>query len=222
MTVIDHNHPESIRLRNGLGLNRYNGAYYYSLEIGRYFIPNIRTDRNWMTIRAGEACLPHSIVFVHDLFNFDRKYGYTFGYEDMLYVVGVPDMLDDVKRHGKGIYLPLSIDTEYVKQFRREKDREACFAGRREWRDGSTLSKGVKLPAGIDYVEMLPREQFLTEMARYRIVYAETRSMIEARVLGCEARHYHPRFKGTDVGDVLDSLQAAEILQGLLDEVDGG
>ena len=219
--IIDHTHPESLRLTKRLGRNRYNGAYFYSCEIVEHIIPNVKTDRNWMTIRAGAAAVDHSIVFVHDLWKFPEKYGYTFPYDDMLYVVGVPDMLDEVSRYGKAIYLPLSVDVGYVELFKRDKDRDAAFCGRTEWRTNFMPDGPAEFPDGTDFLELMPRPQLLSEMARYRTVYAECRTAIEAKVLGCEVIGYHPRFAGKGLFDVLDSKDAAVLLQEQLDRIDG-
>ena len=45
--IIDHTHPEYLRLANG---DFNNGAYHYSKEIVKNIIPLVNTDRNWMTI----------------------------------------------------------------------------------------------------------------------------------------------------------------------------
>ena len=70
--IIDHNDPEYVAARERIGLNKYNGAYYYSKEITRFFIPTIETDRSWITIKAGEKKADHSIVFVHNNRNFEK------------------------------------------------------------------------------------------------------------------------------------------------------
>ena len=215
MQIIDHNGREAKRLQKWLGKNRYNGAYYYSVEIGKFFIPKIRTRRNWVTVGTKQA-LDHSIVFVHETLSGPdcwRKYEHFFKCRDVVYVVSVRDDLEQFEPHGHAVYLPLSVDTKYVEKFKREKDRGTAFAGRDEWR------QGIEFPDGIDYIGMVPREELLSEMARYRTVYAECRTAIEAKVLGCDVVKYHPLFAGEPF-DVLDSRDAARMLQALLDEVD--
>lgn len=213
--IIDHNCRESRRLQKWLGKNRYNGAYYYSVEIGKHFIPRIKTRRSWVTVGTKQP-VDHSIVFVHETLSGPdcwRKYEHFFGCRDVVYVVSVRDDLPQFEPHGHAVYLPLSVDTEYVRRFRRAKDKEAAFAGRDEWRDG------IEFPDGIDYLGMCPRDELLAQMARYRTVYAECRTAIEAKVLGCDVVKYHPLFTGEPF-DVLDSRDAARMLQGLLDKVD--
>lgn len=218
MAVIDHTHPESVRLQRWLGKNRYNGAYYYSVEIGKYFIPTIETDRNWITVSAGDEGMDHSIVFVHETLKGDlsyTKYEHLFGFGDMVYVVCIPGMVGQFSRFGKTVYLPLSVDVRYVERFRREKDRDTAFAGRDEWR------QGISFPDGTDILGMCPRDELLSEMARYRTVYAECRTAIEAKILGCDVVRYHPLFKDAPDWEILDSRDAARMLQRMLDEIDG-
>ena len=52
--IIDHDNYFYSRRRRNSGSNKYNGAYYYSKDIVKYFIPNIDTDRNWVTINVPE------------------------------------------------------------------------------------------------------------------------------------------------------------------------
>jgi len=214
--IIDHTYPEYIRARMRIGKNGYNGAYYYSREIKRFFCMNVKTDRNWITIKAGDVAVDHSIVFVHNNRDFERSYSYLFDYEDLVYVVGLPDMVEPVSEHGKTIYLPLSVDVSYVEKFKvEEKTRKKAFVGRRETR------RDWGFPRGTDLVEMMPRHELLAEMAKYEQVYAIGRCAIEAKILGCEVLPFHPRLPDPDLWQVLDSRDAAKMLQRMLDEIDG-
>ena len=66
MITITHNHP-LYRLRwNAAGKNKYNGAFYYSREIVDNIIPNVQTDRNWITVNIEGVGCDHSIVFIHN------------------------------------------------------------------------------------------------------------------------------------------------------------
>ena len=230
--IIDHNHPENVRLRKMIGKHKWNGAHYYSCEIAKYFIPTIKTDRNWVTVRAVDNCLQqdkdfqgcvdHSIVFVHDIFHFEERYAYTFPYDDIVYVVSMPWNVEQAEKHGKAIYLPLSIDVAYVEQFKRDKkDKDTAFVGRDEWRKGYGKGGSIKFPKGTDFVEMLPREQLLSQMSRYENVYAVCRTALEAKVLGCNVLPYHKDFPDPEFWQVLDSRDAAKMLQAELDRIDG-
>lgn len=213
--IIDHTDERYIKRRDSIGLHRYNGAYYYSKEIVKNIIPRVKTDRNWITIRVPDEGLDHSIVIVHDVVDFERTYEYMRHYDDVLFVVSLPDMIERAEKYGKTIFLPMSVDVEYISTFRREKDKDTAFTGRNEWRGGLTL------PEGTDLVEMLPREEFLSQMARYRNVYAVCRAAIEAKILGCNVLPFHPRFPDPELFKVIDNKEAAKMLQKLLDEVDG-
>ena len=214
--VIDHNHPYIKRLHNqpGFQKNRYNGAYYYSKEIAKFFIPYIKTDRNWVTINVPKEALPHAIVFAHN--NVHLEWYEKYKGLDPVFVCGMPETAERLKMYGETIYLPLSIDTEYVSKFRTEKTKEACFVGRRE-----KLNDAV--PKNIDILESMPRPALLAELARYRKAYAVDRCAIEAKCLGCEVIPYgygygvvHP----VDFWKVIDSRDAAKMLQKKLNEVD--
>ena len=214
--IIDHTHPEYVAARERIGRNKYNGAYYYSEEITRFFIPTIETDRSWITIKAGEEKADHSIVFVHNNRNFEGAYSYLFDLEDVVYVVGLPDMVEQVAPYGKVIYLPLSVDVSYVERFRKKrKMKDTAFVGRRETR------RDWEFPKGTDFVEMLPRHQLLWEVSKYRRVYAIGRCAIEARILGCEILPFHPRLPDVSLWQILDSRDAAKMLQAELDRLDG-
>ena len=213
--IIDHTHPKYVERRNRLKADFYNGAYFYSVEICKNMIPIVETDRNWITVRAGDEAIDHSIVFVHDIDSFERTYRYLTAYKDIIYVVGHPDMIRRAEAFGKTIYLPLSVDVDYVKQFRTEKTRDTAFAGRKAIRDG------LQLPEGIDYIECRPREEFLAEVAKYRKIYTITRGAIEAKILGCEVLSFHKRYPDPDLWQILDNKDAAKMLQRELDKIDG-
>lgn len=213
--IIDHTHPAYLEAREKIGRNKYNGAYYYSKEICDIIIPMIKTDRHWMTIKAGEYAIDHSICFVHNNRNFDGAYSYLKPYKDIIYVVGLPDMVDVASKQGKTIYLPLSVDVEYAKQFRAQwKTRNRAFVGRKETRRDWTF------PPGTDFVELLPREELLSEMAKYKEVYAIGRTAIEGKILGCKILPFHPRLPDTSLWQIFDSRDAGKLLQKKLDEID--
>ena len=218
--IIDHTSPAYIDARNKIGRHRYNGAYYYSIEIVGNIIPNVKTDRNWITIGSGQKCLDHSIFFVHNNMNFEERYEFTKKYKDVVYIVGLPDMVERAEKFGKTIYLPLSIDVEYVKSFKKKfRHKKAALVGRpvSKW-----MEKGYIIPNGIDILSGMPRDELLTKMSDYEKVYAIGRCAIEAKVLGCEVLPFHPRLMNPDLWQVLDNRDAAEILQKKLNEIDGG
>lgn len=217
MIVINHDHSAYRRRWKIAGKNRFNGAFYYSKEICRNIIPNVDTDRNWITVNLPGIGADHSVIFIHNNLH-PENYDWLSKYDDIVLVCGVPETVEKVSHIGKTIYLPLSIDVEYVQQFRipEEEMAGAAFVGRPSKR----MLEGVTLPPGIPYLEGMSRPLLLPAMARYKQVYAVGRTAIEAKALGCEVLPYDPRFPDPDRWQVIDNLEAARILQLKLDEID--
>lgn len=194
----------------------YNGAYYYSREIVKNIIPNVKTDRSWITVNVqGEGC-SHAIVFIHNNVQPERyEWLQQYGFDDLILVCGVEETCDKVKHLGTPIYLPLSIDLEYIKKFQNiEKTKDTAFAGRKSKRD-----MGI-LPEGIDYLYGMKRVQLLKRIAQYKKIYAVGRTAIEAKALGCKVLPYDERFPDPTIWRVLDNREAARILQEKLDILD--
>ena len=213
--IISHEHPEYRRIRGSMnGPGVWNGAFYYSQEIVRNIIPNVKTDRNWITINVPYVGCDHAIVFIHNN-KTPEAYGWLHRYKDLILVCGVPDTVEKVSGLGKAVYLPLSIDVNEVKKHSGKKTRDRAFVGR------PTKREGVYFPPGTDAVENMPRERMLDEMARYREVYAVGRCAIEAKALGCKILPYDKRFPDPSRWKVVDNLEAAAMLQEILDEIDG-
>lgn len=209
--VIDYRHPAYQMKWRAMAKNQYNGAYFYSKEISKYLIPNIKTNRNWITINVKGFGVDHSIVFVHNNKNPDH-YEWLSQYKDLILVVGVPETASKVAHLGKTIYLPLPIDKANVAQYKCDKDREVCYAGR------ATKFRGCRV-AGDRLCDM-PREEMLKELAHYKKCYAVGRTAIEAKILGCEILPYDPRFPSVDIWKVFTYEDAIPYLQQKLDEID--
>lgn len=208
--IIDHNSPYYQRPQHA---GRYNGAFYYSEEIVKNIIPNVSTDRSWLTINAKDAPVPSgTIVFIHNN-KYPEFYSWLKGKKDLILVCGIPETMDMVRHLGTPIYLPISIDVDYVKQFRAHKTRDVCYAGR--------ASKKENLPNGVDLLQGMPREELLERMARYRSVYAVGRTALEAKVLKCKILPYDERFPDVKRWNVIDNSEAAEMLQLELNNIDG-
>ncbi len=214
MDRIDHTHPIYKQLRNRIGKSRWNGAYYYSIEICDRIIPNIKTDRPWITINTNGYVrgFDRAIVFAHNHKGCPSHYEWLKGYKDLIFVCSERDDMPKLEHLGTPIYLPLSVNVEYVKQFRKEvKTKEIAFFGRME----RVKEIADQLPKGIEYVSGMKRERMLREMAEYKTVYALDRVAIEAQILGCKVLPYPDRWK------VIDSLEAVPMLQKELDKIDG-
>ena len=210
--ILDHTDPWYQRRLKKLGFEKYNGAYFYSKEIVEKMIPLVDTDRDWVTVDLQRSVPDHSIVFIHNNKQ-PYRYRYLSASSDLVLVCGIPQTAERMQRYGTAIYLPLSVDVEYVEKFSTGKTKDTAFAGR--------LSKVENLPKGTDILGGLPRESLLKEMAKYRNIYAVGRTAIEARVLGCNILPYDRRFPNPSIWKVLDTKDAAKILQEKLRDIDG-
>lgn len=200
-----------------MGTGRYNGAFYYSQEIVRNIIPNVETDRNWITVNMKGIGADHSIFFVHNNLN-PELYSWLEQFRDIVLVCGLQETVKKVEHLGKAIYLPLSIDVGEVQKYKRPKNERAgeAFAGRPSKR---TLD-GVVLP-NCYFIENQPRSVFLHTMSRFEYIYAVGRSALEAKALGCKLKPYDPRFPKVSRWKVVDNREAAKILQERIKEIDG-
>lgn len=207
--------------QNGKGA--HNGAYYYSKEIVKNIIPNVKTNRPWDTlgmkfVRSGD----HAIVFLHHNLDHDRTYRHLQKFNDLAYVCSVKQTYEWAQKQSNGhaIFLPLSIDTEYVKRFKTKKTKQACYAGNKWAFKLPDLKKYI--PEGVDFPpENLPREELLKFIAPYKACYAVGRTAIEARCLGAEIKICDSRYLDPSVWRVIDNKEAAKILQYELDLLDG-
>ena len=211
--IISHEHPKYRAKFYAVGRNRYNGAFYYSKEICDIMVPAVKTSRNWITINIPGEGADHAIVFIHNN-KHPENYEWLNIYRDLVLVCGIPETCDKVAHLGKAIYLPLSVDVAEVETYRTEKTREAAFVGRPAKR------LGVSFPERVDYQEGMPRRKLLAEMAKYKRVYAVGRSAIEAKILGCEVMPYDERFPDPGRWQILDTRDAAMILQNKLNSID--
>lgn len=216
--IISIDHKAYIKKRDRLKKgSRHNGAYYYAKEIEKNIIPNVQTDRNWVLVNIPPHGIDHSIVFIHNNLN-PQNYDWLAKYDDLILVCGVEETCDKVSHLGKVIYLPLSIDKDYVKQFaipKKEKTKEIAYVGRPKKREGYTFD------ANVDIIEGVPREELLKQMAQYKTVYAVGRTAIEAKALNCNLKPYDVRYPKVSLWKVLDNKEAAKMLQEKLDEIDG-
>ena len=212
MKIFDHTSYEYRISSINPGTN--NGAYFYSKEIVENIIPRVKTDRNWVTIKVVGRCYDHSIVFIHNN-NHPEWYDWLKHYKDLVLVCGVPDTVPKLQERlpmHHVIYLPLSIDTKYVKKFKTKKTKAACFAGR--------ASKKTKdLPDNIDSIQNISRDELLAEIAKYKTVYGVGRVALEAKCLGAKIGIYDSRYP-KDIWKVIDNADAALMLQEELDKID--
>lgn len=214
---ITHDHPCYKEVRDGTYSGRWNGCWFYSNEIVKNIIPNVKTKREWNTVgRELPGMHDGMIVFLHDN-STPWHYYWLKKYKDLVLICSSKYTADSVKYSGHVIELPMSVDTEYVSQFKTEKTKDTCFVGNVWVRENMR----VPLPDGVDCFSNLPREELLSELAKYKYAYAIDRCAIEAKVLGCELLETDTRYSVDNIGYVLDNKDAAKILQKELDKIDG-
>ena len=189
-----------------------NGANIYSQLICKFFVPNINTDRNWVTVNVGK-CLDHSIVFIHSNINTAKKYAFLEKYKDLILVCSQVSTMKAVEKFGKAVYLPLSIDTNYVRSFEQlNKERLVCYAGRR-----GKIGYDLLKENHVDILCDLPHDKLLQRMAYYHYVYAVGLTAIEAKCLGCNVLVYDDRFPDPSVWKVKDCMDMIPELQKIID-----
>lgn len=200
---------------------KHNGAYYYAKEIEKNMLPLIKTDRDWDLL--GMRFTPHyhrSIIFIHHCLDWDRVYPWIAKLEDPILVVSTKPTLEWAKNKGyKAIFLPLSIDVDYVSQFKTKKTKKACYAGNR-WAFKKE-QEDKNLPKGLDFPPSdLEREELLKFIAPYKECYAIGRCALEAMVLGCEIKPFlMDRYPDPSYWKILSNKDAAKILQEELDKI---
>lgn len=224
--IIDTTNPDykaycKIYHHDGKGM--YNGAYYYSREIVKNIIPLVKTERPWDTL--GMRCTrsaDHAIVFIHHNLKHDQVYGWLKRYKDLIYVCSSEESYEWAKNQpdSHAIFLPLSIDVDYVKQFKAKKTKQACYAGNKwgfkEKDIAKYVPKGVKFPPA-----NMPRDELLAWIAPFKECYAVGRTALEAKALGCKIKVCDHRYPDVKFWELIDNKKAAKMLQKELDRIDG-
>lgn len=204
------------------GSGAHNGAYYYSQEIAKNITPNVRTDRPWDTLGMRHLrSQDHAIVFLHHNLNHDKVYGWLDRYIDQVLVCSSPVTYEWAKSKvgDRAIYLPLSIDVDYVSQFKTEKTKDACYAGNLWGFKKPDIEKYV--PDNVDFPpKNMPREELLKFIAPYKKVYAVGRTALEAKVLGAKIMVCDSRYPDTSYWEVIDNKEIAKVLQKELNRID--
>lgn len=213
--MITHLHPEYVALRKEIGKGKYNGCYYYSREIVKNIIPRVKTWRDWNTVgRDFEGMHDHMIVFLHDN-STPWNYEWLRKYKDLVLVCSSQYTMDSVKYSGRAIFLPMSIDTDYVKKFKHRHTKDYAFVGN-IW----VLENCNDSMSEVDILSGLSRPKLLDAMSRYKHVYCQDRCALEAECLGCKVERIDTRYSVDTVGRVVDNKEAAEILQKELDKLE--
>lgn len=206
--------------RSRQGMARNNGAYWYAKEIEDIILPELKHLNLWInTVGANlynASEVPNGAVIVcHDNVNTIRTYRGLFKL-DVLWICSKQSVVDMFTGHGeKAVYIPLSIDTEYVKQFKRKRrTKDTAFVGNAWSYKQKYLSS---LPDNIDQLYGMEREDLLREMAKYRNVIAEGRCLIEAKVLGAKTELPTHGYGDTIDREVIDSREAIPMWREVLE-----
>lgn len=195
-----------------------NGAYYYSKELLDNIVPYIKTNRNWVLINVDNQCKDNSIVFIHNNKEPER-YIYLNNYKNLIVVCSQIKTLRKIIKilpKANCVYLPLSIDTEYVKKFKaKRKTKEVAYFGREV-----KCPEKIKNNEKIDKIYNKPREELLKQVSKYKKVYAIGRCALEAKCLGCEVLHHEGEYENIDF-NLLDNKEVIPMLQRFINEIDG-
>lgn len=199
-----------------VGIN--NGAYWYSKELLENIVPKIKTDRNWVLINVDNQCKNHSIVFIHNNAH-PENYYWLKDYEDLILIcsqIKTLQVMISMFPQFHVIYIPLSIDTNYVKQFKvKRKTKEIAYFGRKV-----KCPDEIKDNPNIDKIFGKDREKILKEVAKYKKVYAIGRCALEAKCLNCEVISHKGEYINTKF-DLLDNKEVIPLIQRICDEIDG-
>ena len=156
--IISHGHPSYIKNWLSCG-GKHNGAFYYSQEIVRNIIPNVKTRRNWITINIPGVGCDDAVVFIHNNLH-PEHYDWLKDYKNLVLVCGIPETVEKVAHLGWAVHLPLSVDVAEIEAYKREKTKGAAYVGRRSKRNG------IDFPPDTDFIEGLPRHALLAKMDR--------------------------------------------------------
>lgn len=213
--IINHEDQDYLKI----GLKHNNGAYYYSKEICENIIPRVKTDRSWITVNSEHKCTDHAIVWIHNNEAPDH-YDHLVNYKDLILICVFPSTLRAmIERHPKChcIYLPLSIDIDYVKKFKaKRKTKSTCYFGRMA-KCPLEIAENEK----IDKIYGNSRDDLLTKVSKYKTVYAVDRCALEAKALGCKVIPCCLEYNKGDKFALIDNKETAKELQRLLNEIDG-
>jgi hypothetical protein len=185
-------------------------------------IPNIDTDRNWLTVNLPELAeypeqydLNHSIIFIHNNIQ-PNAYQWLRKYHDLILVCGLKTTMQNVKFFGTPIYLPLSVDVKKVSKYKTAlKTKEMAFAGR--------INKlNNRVPKACDILTGVSQPLLLRRMSYYKKIYAVGRTAIQPKILGCEIGIYDERFPDSSIWKIIDNKDVIPILQNEINKIDKG
>lgn len=188
MTVLGTQNKNYIRWRNRQSEGLNNGAYWYAKEIEEIILPELQ-DLDLFVVTTGATLMKDftvpcgAVILCHDNRKTRRSYERLFR-KGVLWVCSKYSTVQTLLELGeKAVYIPLSIDTHYVAQFKQDKTEDIAFVGN-AW--GFKHSYLASLPKDIVQLSGMEREDLLREMAKFKRIIAEGRCLMEAQVLGAD------------------------------------
>lgn len=201
---------------------KHNGLWYYAHTIVDKIAPLLDTKRPIDAIgKQTCGCVDDAIVFIHSNINTEETYGWLRRYNNLIMVCNcqaTADALHKMFPYDHQIVLPVSVDVEEVLSHKHKKDQEECYAGNM-W-DFKKPDIERLVPPTAHRFGVMPREQLLDVISRYKKVYAVGLTAVEARILGAEIGVCDSRFPDPDYWQPLDYKDAAKMLQQKIDEID--
>ena len=201
-----------------LHISHDNGAYYYCKEIEDNIIPYIKTDRPWVLLNIPEYCFDRAIVFIHNNKNPER-YEWLKNYKDLILIcsqINTLKFIIEMLPMHHTILIPLSIDINYVKQFKtKRKTKNIAYFGRMEkYPEEIDENKNIDKLTGTDRVNLLK------QVSKYKTVYAIGRCALEAKCLGCKVISHRGEYENTEF-NLLDNKEVIPLIQKSINEIDG-
>jgi len=218
---ISNKSPEYIKMREALGYGKYNGAYYYAEEIQNIMLPLLETDRDIYTIHVPNIGSNHALIWAHSNVDIRKTYRHWKNYHDLVFIVSqhrTGMILHNMFPKDRIIYLPLSVDTHYLDQFKYNGSRVGCIYFGNRWAKRNALPNSIPLNA--TFIHDRPREWCLRMIAQTKDVYASGRCYIESLYLNPNGTHRVKTSYDSDDLFVLDTRDAVITLQKKLNEID--
>lgn len=215
--IQDHTTKEYLRARRRLSRGKFNGALFYSKEIVESFIPNIETDYHWQTINHQKAP-DHCIVFVHSN-NALGRYDYLLKYKDIILVCSTNHSVSQLQKRGhkQVIYVPLSIDTDYLDKFKCEQKNGTVACGN-VWAFTQSMKDFFRLNK-IKHYHDIPRVSLLEIIGKSEKVFAIGRTAMEAIYLGAEVIQPEKEYPVEKYDTYFSQSDAIKIMQKELDKL---
>jgi hypothetical protein len=135
MKIVGTNSAKYRSWQARIGAGRNNGAYWYAREIEDIILPELSNLNLWINTVGSNFLSPRDIpkgavIVCHDNIKTVRTYRRLFKL-GVLWICSKQSVADTLIKNGeKAVYIPLSVDTEYVKQFKRKRrTKDTAYVG---------------------------------------------------------------------------------------------